>query len=55
MGGVSRGMRGTGGRIILVRIPWMPHMGRETQIAARGGLKTARPDTPGEGGVGILW
>ena len=41
MGGVSRGMRGTGGRSILVRIPWMPHMGRETQIAARGGLKTA--------------
>ena len=39
MGGVSRGMRGTGGRSILVRIPWTPRAARKSRIAARARRK----------------
>ena len=39
MGGVSRGMRGTGGRSILVRIPWTPRAARKSRIAARAPRK----------------
>ena len=39
MGGVSRGMRGTGGRSILARIPWTPHTAHKSRTAAR-----ARPE-----------